>query len=121
MAHHHPRTRRPRELADTALLASAWREVRGAARGITPASSGSTVRIALRASFASTCPRCEKSIRIGDEIRRDREFGGYIHTGCRTKPAPTEKGRPNTGVTVRRTTDPTVCPECRLQHAGECW
>lgn len=115
------RTKRRLTKADHQLLASAWREVQGAAGGVTPTGTGSTVRTALRAYYASTCPRCEKQIGIGDEIRWQRDFGRYVHVGCTTKPDPVEKGRPNTGLTVRKIPDPSVCPACHLQHAGECW
>jgi len=113
--------------SDTALLASAWMEFRG--RG--PMSSGadatgSTGRGTLRARLSSRCPRCEKPITVGAEIRRHRDFGGFVHHGCKTKPDPVERGtntaRPCSFGTVYRATAHRslgrACADARLRNRG---
>jgi hypothetical protein len=70
------------------------------------------------------CPRCEKPIKVGDKIRHDADFDRYVHTGCKPKPDPLEKGRPDAGLVIRKITadhQPQVCPDCHLEHAGACW
>ena len=113
-------------VSDLELLRSAWRELRGAATGITPTSIGSTPRKPLRAFFASLCPCCEEPIRIGDEIRRHSGLGLYSTLGASPSLYPSRSAdlipvslSPRSPQPVRPAL--SVCPECHLEHAGECW
>lgn len=116
------------QACDGASRTHVWRgQCRSGFAAESAESAGPTARKALTAAFASTCPRCQKSITIGQAIRRRRGFRGYTHVGCCRQPDPVEKGRPDTGVTVIKfasphsTCEPSVCGTCHLVHRGPCW
>lgn len=61
--------------------------------------------MSFTAAFTSDCESCSELVEVGQEARMvDFSKGMVAHVGC---PAP-------------RRTNP-VCPECNLEHAGECW
>jgi hypothetical protein len=106
------------ELTDEELLASAWRELRGTRRPPTTGRSSSTRTAAFSARYRGVCERCGRFIERGDEIRYHRDFSSVVHNGCRAADL-TAAVQKTTVVTGSRM--PTVCPDCRLEHAGSCW
>lgn len=60
------------------------------------------------AIFATRCPVCERPIDVGDPIVLPIDAPGWLHAGCEDRwDVPVESANP-------------VCPECFIQHAGEC-
>lgn len=55
------------------------------------------------AIYETRCPACPKPIEVGDPIVLTDD--GWIHDGCE-KPVPESRN--------------PICPECFIQHAGEC-
>ncbi len=111
--------------ADRALRASARRGVPRAPRTYTGRSTSERSAVFL-ARYSGYCGRCGFEIRVHQDVRFHRDFDGVIHDGCRA-PAVTIR---TTGVTTGRRTrttgagvyrQPEFCPECHLEHAGECW
>lgn len=98
------------KMTDRGRLSRAWRAVHNKPRAAV-----------IRAAYPGECPRCEQGIAVGQEIRRNAEFGGYVHQRCQRMPRVLEGGQPHI-VTVRRiSTLPDVCRQCNTEHAGECW
>jgi hypothetical protein len=106
-----------KELSDNALMDSAWRELRGIATSVRADGRSSTRHSApFTARYGGICDRCGLPIR--QDLRFHRDFAGVVHTGCRS---------PKVGVrridlqTVENARQPSVCPDCHLEHAGQCW
>ena len=106
--------------SDRALLASAWREVSG-----TPVSRDRKSCGSFKARYAGFCTRCGRSIEVGQIIQCDSDFDGAVHTGChapeisvRTTKAATASPR---GASAVAAWQPPLCPDCNLEHAGDCW
>lgn len=118
MARKRTRRSRPRELSDTELLASAWRELAGKS-GITPTKSSSTRTAPFSARRRGLCEQGGRWINRGDDVRFHRDFSGVVHDGC--KPPPITVGGVAKPVVIGKREAPTVCLECHLMHAGQCW
>ena len=103
--------------SDKALLASAWRELRGTPRATTGRSS--SVRSAsFNARYEGVCDRCGLLIEVGHAVRFHCGFSGVVHTGCRP---PEVSVREVDRQIVENARQPSVCPGCQLEHAGPCW
>lgn len=119
--------------ADKKLMASAWAEVARAPRTFTGRSD--STRSAVFVSHCSgVCARCGRVIAVGDDCRYHDDYSGPVHDGCRgpavsvrtvggvarlpgSRAASRRQPRV-TGASAARRLE--VCPDCHLEHAGEC-
>jgi hypothetical protein len=109
--------------ADRRLIDSAWAEVARAPRA--RVGSSTSVRSAcFSADYGGVCGRCELPIRPGQDIRYHRDFAGAIHSGCRAPSVVTgPTGIAAHGLRVAKVVgarQPQLCPNCHLEHAGDC-
>jgi hypothetical protein len=108
-----------RAVTDKQLLASAWSELRSGPAVIHPGRSSSARTAPFSARYRGLCARCGRWINQGDEIRYHHDFDGPVHSGCR---APEVTVTTIGKVTVAAGTQgPSLCLDCHLEHAGDCW
>lgn len=105
--------------SDRLLLKSAWAEVARAPRARVGRST-STRSASFSAQYVGMCRRCGLPIQPGQDIRYHRDFADAIHSGCRApKSAPAQSGV-NRIAKVVGARHPQLCPDCHLEHAGDC-
>jgi hypothetical protein len=110
--------------SDQALMRSAWADLARAPRALVGRSS-QTRSACFSARRSGFCRRCESPIAIGQDIRFYSDFAGYVHDGCRPPRATVRTAQPvveppraSKSVAAPQ---PSLCPSCHLEHAGECW
>ena len=114
-----------RRLSDRELLASAWRDLSRAPA--TYSGRSTAIRSAVfAAKFPSQCERCGSPISVGQDVRFHLDFSDPVHDGCnppRATARATGAGAsppPRTAARVKAR-PPRPCPDCHLEHGGECW
>ena len=123
-AQHFPNLRRLRKY-DRELLASAVRELSRATPAYTGTSSSTRSRV-FPARRGDVCVRCGFMIMVGQDIRYHRDYGSYVHDGCRP-PKVTIRTADRVAVPQPRAApatpprQPQLCPECHLEHVGGCF
>ena len=71
---------------------------------------------AFIAKYDGQCPRCSKRIHAGDDVRFVDDYGGVCHDGCHDIDCPTKQP----SYKVKGARKPALCPDCHMEHAGEC-
>ena len=84
----------------------------------------------VRAQSRGTCPECLESINLGDEIlpadKPQTPGRAWQHASCATgldisspwEDRPARSEEPSFRQTKRKT---PMCPECNMEHRGECF
>jgi hypothetical protein len=107
--------RRPTRLTDRELVADAARRV---LCPITTGRSSTTRTRAFGAEYRGLCGRCGRGIDRGDWVRFHADFTGVVHSGCHPPKVLVTK---IVKAAVTGSRQPSICAECNLAHAGECW
>jgi len=109
--------------SDRRLIDSAWAEVARAPRARVGRST-STRSACSSANYGGACGRCGLPIRSGQDIWYHRDFASAIHSGCRAPRAVTgPTGTAAHGLRAAKVVgarQSQLCPNCHLEHAGDC-
>jgi hypothetical protein len=78
------------------------------------------------AKYDSICPKCGFMIEVGDDavmlnVPRGGSYSGLtVHDRCKDMVHEERVAQPEQGYVVKGRRKMLVCPDCHLEHVGEC-
>jgi len=71
------------------------------------------------AKWAGACAGCSRRIRKGQRVHYQANL--LCHVGCTPDGRFREPRKTATTPKLKGARQPTVCPRCHCEHAGDCW